>query len=111
MHVGVGRAPVAAPAGQREVDHAFGTQAHFDGAVGFLTDGFQFYGLAYKTSNLAAALGRPTLPNRNYQYEFALPTLQSRRLSLAPGATGEITFFAAFEVVRSDSSASWAPNR
>jgi len=68
-----------------------------DGAVGYLTDGFQFYGLAYKASNVPAALGRPRLPNRNYQHEFALPTLQSRRLSLPPGATGEITFFAAFE--------------
>jgi cellobiose phosphorylase len=68
-----------------------------DGAVGFLTDGFQFYGLAYKASNIPVALGRRTLPNRNYQYEFALPTLQSRRLTLPPGGTGEITFFAAFE--------------
>ena len=67
-----------------------------DGAVGFLTDGFQFYGLAYKTSNVPATLRRPTLPNRNYQYEFALPALQSRRLSLLPGAAGEVTFFAAF---------------
>jgi cellobiose phosphorylase len=71
-------------------------QGCLDGAVGYLTDGFQFYGLAYKASNVPAALGRPRLPNRNYQHEFALPTLQSRRLSLAPGATGEITFFAAF---------------
>ena len=68
-----------------------------DGAVGYLTDGFQLYGLACKATNVPAALRRPTLPNRNYQYEFALPTLQSRRLSLSPGATGEITFFAAFE--------------
>ena len=68
-----------------------------DGAVGFLTDGFQLYGLPYKASNVPAALGRPTLPNRNYQHEFALPTLQSRRLSLPPRAVGEITFFAAFE--------------
>jgi len=68
-----------------------------DGAVGYLTDGFQLYGLSYKGSNVPAALGRPTLPNRSYQYELALPTLQSRRLSLPPGASGEITFFAAFE--------------
>jgi 1,2-beta-oligoglucan phosphorylase len=68
-----------------------------DGAVGYLTDGFQFYGLVYKATNVPAALGRTRLPNRNYQYEFALPTLQSRALSLAPGGTGEITFFAAFE--------------
>jgi cellobiose phosphorylase len=68
-----------------------------EGAVGFLTDGFQFYGLEYKASNLPAALSRPMLPNRNYQYEFAMPTLQTRSLSLPPGATGEVTFFAAFE--------------
>ena len=68
-----------------------------DGAAGYLTDGFQFYGLGYKASNMADALIRRTLPNRNYQYEFALPTLQSRRLTLSPGGTGQITFFAAFE--------------
>ncbi len=68
-----------------------------DRAVGFLTDGFQFYGLEYKATNVPAALLRPRLPNRNYQYELALPTLQSRRLLLAPGASGQITFFAAFE--------------
>jgi len=68
-----------------------------DGAVGFLTDGFQLYGLGYKASNVPAALLRSRLPNRNYQYELALPTMQSRRLSLAAGATGRIAFFAAFE--------------
>ncbi len=67
-----------------------------EGTAGFLTDGFQFYGLAYKGSNVPSALGRLTLPNRNYQYEFALPTLQSRKVSLPPGASAEITFFAAF---------------
>ena len=67
-----------------------------DGAVGFLTDGVQFYGLEFKATNVPAALGRRTLPNRNYQYELAMPTLQSRRVVLAPGGTAEITFFAAF---------------
>lgn len=68
-----------------------------EGAVGYLTDGFQLYGLGFKATNVPAALSRPRLPNRNYQHEFALPTLQSARLSLAPGAISEITFFAAFE--------------
>ena len=67
------------------------------GAVGYLTDGFQFYGPSYRATNSPLALGRRMLPNRNYQYEFALPTLQSRHVSLAPGATGVITFFAAYE--------------
>ncbi len=68
-----------------------------DGAIGYLTDGFQLYGLAYKATNVAAALGERRLPNRKYQYEFALPTIQSRRRSIPPGGIGEITFFAAFE--------------
>ena len=80
-------------------DRAFPWLMHgcLDGAVGYLTDGFQLYGLSYKATNVPAALLRPRLPNRNDQYELAMPTLQSRRLSLAPGAIGEITFFAAFE--------------
>ncbi len=80
-------------------DEAFPWIVHgcLGGAVAFLTDGFQFYGLDYKASNAPAALASRRLPNRIYQYEFALPTLQSRALSLQPGAEGEITFFAAFE--------------
>ncbi|CAN5138338.1 hypothetical protein BH24CHL7_BH24CHL7_00050 [soil metagenome] len=68
-----------------------------EGAAGYLTDGFQFYGLEYRATGVPAALDRGTLPNRNYQYELALPTLQSRKLSIAAGATEEITFFAAFD--------------
>jgi cellobiose phosphorylase len=67
-----------------------------DGAVRYLTDGVQFYGLEFKATNVPAVLGRRNLPNRNYQYELAMPTLQSRRVVLAPAATAEITFFAAF---------------
>lgn len=67
-----------------------------EGADGFLTDGFQFYGIAYKASNHPLALTSRKLPNRNYQYEFALPTLQSRPLTLTPGAGGAITFFASY---------------
>lgn len=66
------------------------------GAAGFLTDGFQFYGLDYKATNAPAALARRTLPNCRYQYEFALPTLQSRRLRVRPGDATEITFFGAY---------------
>ncbi len=67
-----------------------------NGAAGFLTDGFQLLGLGYRASNVPAALGRRSLPNQTSQYELAQPTLQSRVLALAPGESGEITFFAAF---------------
>ena len=44
-------------------DGAYPWIAHgcLDGAVGYLTDGFQFYGLSYRASNVAAALARPRL--------------------------------------------------
>ncbi len=34
--------------------------ACLDGAAGFLTDGFQFYGLGYRATNVPAALSKPT---------------------------------------------------
>lgn len=67
-----------------------------DGAVGYLTDGFQFYGLKYKDTNIPAALRTESLPNRVYQYEFALPTLQSQPLSLAPHQSTGVSFYACY---------------
>jgi len=67
------------------------------GATGYSTDGFQFFGLAYKETNVPAALAEPDLPNRRYQYEFALPALKSKRVELPAGATTEIAFFAVYE--------------
>lgn len=71
-------------------------QACIDGAAGYLTDGAQFYGLAFKATNEPAALGQRTLPNERVQGEFALPTLLSRPLVLATGARGSITVVTAF---------------
>jgi len=68
-----------------------------DGAVAFLTDGFQFYGLDYRSTDEPAALRRRTLPNRRSQYELAMPTLQSSARSLPPGTSCELTFFASFQ--------------
>ena len=68
-----------------------------DGAVGFLTDGVQLYGLDYRATNVPSALGRLALPNRVYQYELAHPTLQSRSASLGPGEARRITFFATLQ--------------
>lgn len=67
-----------------------------DGAAGYLTDGFQFYGPEYKDRNAPTALLEAKLPNSNYQYEFALPTLQTRRFRLRPGRTVARTFFAVY---------------
>lgn len=49
---------------------------------GYLTDGFQFFGLSYKETNEPEALYKEHLPNENYQYEFAYIGLQSERIKL-----------------------------
>ncbi|HYN86908.1 MAG TPA: hypothetical protein VER55_00190 [Ardenticatenaceae bacterium] len=83
-----------------------------DGAVGYLTDGFQFYGLEYRATNAPAALGTESLPNGVYQYEFALPTLRSRPLSLAPGHRARVTFYAFYlpdhPAASSEADLAWA---
>ncbi|MDG5472675.1 cellobiose phosphorylase [Jeotgalibacillus sp. ET6] len=50
--------------------------------VGYSTDGFQFFGLNYKETNIPEALGEETLANETYQYEFAFTALQSEKISL-----------------------------
>lgn len=51
-------------------------------AEGYSTDGFQFFGLSYKTTNQPEILEKPTLSNAIYQYEFAYIALQSERVRL-----------------------------
>ncbi|MBU5444830.1 cellobiose phosphorylase [Paenibacillus sp. MSJ-34] len=51
-------------------------------AIGYSTDGFQFFGLSYKESNEPAAFGKERLDNEVYQYEFAYTALQSERVTL-----------------------------
>ena len=48
------------------------------GADGYSTDGFQFFGLSYKETDVPAALSKPMLANEVYQYEFGYAALQSR---------------------------------
>ncbi|MFZ3577192.1 GH36-type glycosyl hydrolase domain-containing protein [Virgibacillus sp. DJP39] len=52
-------------------------------AVGYSTDGFQFFGLSYKTTNQPEVLSKSTLANDIYQYEFAYTALQSERITLS----------------------------
>lgn len=55
-------------------------QGSLSAAIGYSTDGFQFFGLDYKRTHQPAALELPTLVNRIYQYEFAYIALQSERM-------------------------------
>ncbi|WP_404347637.1 cellobiose phosphorylase [Sutcliffiella horikoshii] len=51
-------------------------------AVGYSTDGFQFFGLSYKETNEPEVLTKETLANEIYQYEFAFTGLQSEKVVL-----------------------------
>lgn len=55
-------------------------QGALSSAIGYSTDGFQFFGLDYKLTHQPAVLTLPTLANRIYQYEFAYTALQSERV-------------------------------
>ncbi|MBV9281516.1 MAG: hypothetical protein JOZ41_15665, partial [Chloroflexi bacterium] len=72
-------------------------QGCFPRATGYLTDGFQFFGLSYRETGVPAALTAPDFPNRTYQYELALPTLKSEMVRVPAGGETEVTFFAVYE--------------
>ncbi|KKO54676.1 GH36-type glycosyl hydrolase domain-containing protein [Paenibacillus sp. DMB20] len=57
-------------------------QGALTGAAGYSTDGFQFFGLSYKATNMPACLSREQLANEIYQYEFAYTGLQSVKVEL-----------------------------
>jgi len=50
--------------------------------IAYSTDGFQFFGIDYKTTNEPKALKETRLANENYQYEYAYTALQSEKLTL-----------------------------
>ncbi|MDR0136375.1 cellobiose phosphorylase [Metabacillus idriensis] len=64
-------------------------------AAGYSTDGYQFYGLTYKETNIPEALTRENLANEVYQYEFAYTALQSERVKLAGKA--QVVFYGLFK--------------
>lgn len=49
----------------------------------FSTDGYQFFGLSYKETDIPEALLKEQLQNKVYQYEFAYIALQSEKIQLA----------------------------
>lgn len=65
-------------------------------AVGFSTDGFQFFGLSYKETNVPEALLQTSLANEIYQYEFAYTALQSEKIKLG-GRKAQFIFYGLFK--------------
>ncbi|GMA62987.1 hypothetical protein GCM10025859_34270 [Alicyclobacillus fastidiosus] len=64
-------------------------------AVGYSTDGFQFFGISYKETNQPKVLTERTLANEIYQYEFAYTALQSERKHLR--GTENIVFYGLYK--------------
>lgn len=63
-----------------------------EGAAGFCTDGWQFFGADHRRTAIPAAIHSRSLPSQRLQYEFALAGLQSAERSIAPGETAEFSF-------------------
>ncbi|PYZ96290.1 cellobiose phosphorylase [Alteribacter lacisalsi] len=70
-------------------------QGCLTGADGYVTDGFQFFGLSYKETDEPELLTKDTFPNENYQYEFAYTGLKSGREPL--NGSRKIVFYGMFK--------------
>lgn len=68
-------------------------------AVGYSTDGMQFFGRSYRATNVPEAL-QGDLPNENYQFEFSYTALQSEKISLNGKQT--CTFYGLFKPTHPD---------
>lgn len=69
----------------------------FDGAEGFLTDGFDFFGTRYKGTSHPESLKHRSLENRIRQYEFTYPALKSKELRVMPLEKREVSFFGLYD--------------
>lgn len=64
-------------------------------AIGFSTDGFQFFGLSYKETDIPEILTQEALANEVYQYEFAYTALQSEKVTL--NGKAQFVFYGIFK--------------
>ncbi|WP_029278175.1 GH36-type glycosyl hydrolase domain-containing protein [Carnobacterium jeotgali] len=67
---------------QSKGNYPYLQQGALSKTVGYSTDGFQFFGKSYKTTNEPAILSQKQLANEVYQYEMAYSALQSEQLVL-----------------------------
>jgi CRISPR-associated protein Csx3 len=66
------------------------------GGAAFCTDGSQFFGTDHRLARVPAAARTAALPSLRLQYECSLAGLQSRPVSVEPGATATVTFVVRF---------------
>ena len=70
-------------------------QGSFTKSVGYSTDGYQFFGLSYKASDIPEILTKESLANEIYQYEFAYTALQSEKVKL--NSKAQFVFYGIFK--------------
>ena len=85
---------------QNQGEHTYLEQGSIGKNVGYCTDGYQFFGTEYKSTNTPKALVEGKLPNKVYQYEFGYIGLQSETFEGA-GKHG-ICFYGAYEAEMKD---------
>ena len=68
----------------------------FSDVTGYITDGFQFFGLSFKDTNKPEALKEEFLASYKLQYEIAMAGLQTEKVYLEPASFNKTVFFAYF---------------
>ncbi len=64
--------------------------------IGYVTDGFQFFGKEYKYTNIPKAYNEDLLESKIYQYEFSYLTLQTEKLN-ATDSSCSINFYGHYD--------------
>ena len=77
--------------------HPWAAHGCLEGAAGFATDFRQVMGSAYRDADQLGVPFGTRLPSERLQFETACAALQSRAVTLEPGAAASWTFFGFFE--------------
>ncbi|RSD26998.1 GH36-type glycosyl hydrolase domain-containing protein [Mesobacillus subterraneus] len=73
----------------------YSQQGSLTKTAGYSTDGFQFFGLSYKETDVPEVLTKEHLANEVYQYEFAYTALQSEKVTL--NGKAQFVFYGIFK--------------
>ncbi|MDR9831642.1 cellobiose phosphorylase [Vibrio sp. FNV 38] len=76
----------------------------FDDIVAYSTDGYQFFGTAFKVDETLSKLQTPMLDNEKYQYEMGFIALQTEAYSLSPVSTKSTVFYGLYQEHCADSN-------
>ncbi|TVP87406.1 MAG: cellobiose phosphorylase [Alkalicoccus sp.] len=79
----------------QEKGHPFLQQGALTGVKGYSTDGFQFFGESFRTTEEPVLLQQAEFPNEVYQYEFAYTALQSHTVTL--NNSQKMVFYAVYK--------------